>query len=71
MRNYFLLSYQWLKSALDRVACEYCQRSRPEVFYKKDVFKNFAKLTGKQLWKSLFLNKVAGFKSSTLLKKSL
>ena len=31
-----------------------------EVFYKKDVLKNFAKFTGKHLCQGLFFNKVAG-----------
>ena len=35
-------------------------RSRPEVFCKKDILKNFAKLTGKNLCQSLLFNKVAG-----------
>ena len=34
--------------------------SRPEVFCKKGVLKNFAKCTGKHLSQSLFFNKVAG-----------
>ena len=34
--------------------------SYPEVFCKKDVFKNFTKFTGKHLCQNLFLNKVAG-----------
>ena len=34
--------------------------SLPEVFYKKGVFKNFSKFTGKNLFRSLFFNKVAG-----------
>ena len=34
--------------------------SRPEVFRQKGVLKYFAKFTGKDLWQSLFLNKVAG-----------
>ena len=34
--------------------------SRPEVFYKKGVLKNSAKITGKYLCQSLFFNKVAG-----------
>ena len=33
--------------------------TRPEVFCKKDVLENFAKLTGKYLCQSLFFNKVA------------
>ena len=32
--------------------------SRPEIFYKKGVIKNFAKFTGKHLCQSLFLNKI-------------
>ena len=39
--------------------------SWPEVFYKKDVSRIFAKFTGKHLCQRLFLNKVAGnFKNS-------
>ena len=34
--------------------------SSPEVFYKKGVLRNFAKLTGKHLCQGLFFNKVAG-----------
>ena len=34
--------------------------SRPEVFCRKSVLKNFAKLTGKHLGQSLFFNEVAG-----------
>ena len=34
--------------------------SRPEVFCKKDILKNFAKFAGKHLCKSLFFHKVAG-----------
>ena len=36
--------------------------SRPEVFRKKGVFRNFAKFTGKHLRQSLFFNKVAGLR---------
>ena len=35
--------------------------SRPEVFCKKGVLKNFAKLTGKHLYHSLFFKKAAGW----------
>ena len=45
--------------------------SRPEVFYKKDVLRNFAKFTGKHLCRTLFFNKVAGLRPTTLFKKSL
>ena len=34
--------------------------SRPEVFCKKGVLKNFEKFTGNHLCQSLFFNKVAG-----------
>ena len=45
--------------------------SRPEVFCKKCVLRNFAKFTGKQLCQSFFFNKVAGLRSAILLKKTL
>ena len=38
---------------------------------KTGVLKNFAKFTEKHLCQSLFLNKVAGLKFATLLKKRL
>ena len=49
-----------------------CYRSsRPELFCKKGVLKNFAKFTGKHLWQSLFFNKVAGLRPATLWEKRL
>ena len=36
---------------------------------KKGVFRNFTKFTGKHLCQSLFFNKVAGLRPTTLLKK--
>ena len=45
--------------------------SRPEVFCKKGVFRNFAKFTGKHMCQRLFFNKVAVLRPETLLKKSL
>ena len=45
--------------------------SRPvELFSRKGVLRNFAKFTGKYLYQSLFVNKVAGLKPATILKKS-
>ena len=41
----------------------------PEVFYKKGVLVCFAKVRGKHLCQILFLNKVGGLNSATLLKK--
>ena len=35
----------------------------PEVFCKKGVLRNFAKLTGKHLYQSPFFNKVAGLRT--------
>ena len=43
--------------------------TRPEVFCKKGVLKNFAKFTGKHLHQNLFFSKVADLRSATLLKK--
>ena len=41
--------------------CSLCYRSsRPEVFCKTGVLRNFAKFTGKHLCQSSFFNKVAG-----------
>ena len=45
------------------------RRSRPEVLCKKGVFRKFVKFTGKHLYQRLFLNKVAGLRPATLLKK--
>ena len=45
--------------------------SRPEVFCKKRILKNFTKFTGKHLCQRLFFNKVAGLRAATLLKKRL
>ena len=41
------------------------------VFCKKGVLKNFAKVTGKQLWQSLFFNKVTDLRPGNLLKTRL
>ena len=43
--------------------------SRPKVFSKKGVLRNFTKFTGKHLCQGLFFNKVAGLRPSKLLKK--
>ena len=45
--------------------------SRPEVFCKKGVLRNFTKFTGKHLCQSLFFKKVTGLRPVTLLKKRL
>ena len=38
----------------------FIRSSRPEVFYKKGVLRNFAKFIGKHVCQSLFFNKVVG-----------
>ena len=43
-----------------------CRRSRPEVFCKKGVLRNFRKFTGKHLRQSLFFIKVAGLRTPFL-----
>ena len=56
------------KSIFTNSVCTY-RSTRPEVFCKKGILRNFVKLTGKHLCQSLFFNKVTGLKSATLLKK--
>ena len=46
-------------------------RSCPKVFCKRNVLKIFEKFPGKHLGRSLFLNKIAGRMSVTLLKRGL
>ena len=46
-----------------------CQKQPSKFSIKKGVLKRFAKSTGKHLCQSLFFNKVAGLRPSTLLKK--
>ena len=54
------------------LSCAECiQKQPPEVLCKKSVFGNFTKFTGKHLGQSLFFNKVAGLRPTTLLKKRL
>ena len=43
--------------------------SRPEVFCKKDVLRDFANLTGKHMCQSLFINKVADQDQQLYLKR--
>ena len=46
-----------------------CRSSRPEVYCKKGVLRNFTEFIGKHLRQSLFFNKNAGLRHVTLLKK--
>ena len=47
------------------------QKQPPEVFYEKDILRNFAKFTGKHLCQSVFFNKVVGLRPATFFKKRL
>ena len=47
------------------------QKQPLELFYKKDVLKDFTKFTGKHLCQRESFNKVAGLRSVTLLKEDL
>ena len=49
----------------------FVRSSRPEVFCKKGVLRNFAKFTRKHLCQSLLFDKVTGLRLETLLKKRL
>ena len=57
--------------ACDVMCVQYVQKQPPEVFFKKDVLKNFANSTGKHLCWSLFLNKVADLSACNSIKKRL
>ena len=48
-----------------------CRSSRPQMFCKKPVLKNFTKFTEKHLCQSLLLNKVVGLSPVTLSKRRL
>ena len=48
-----------------------CRSSHRRCSVKMGALRNFAKVTGKHLWQSLFFNKVAGVRSANLLKMSL
>ena len=47
------------------------QKQLPGCSIEKAVLENFAKVTGKHLYRSLFYNKVVGLHSATLLKNRL
>ena len=60
-----------IKEQINNNAVDMVRTSRPEVFCKKGVLRNFVKFTGKHLCQSFFFNKVAGLRPATLLKKKL
>ena len=69
------LAEEFFVAPLIELATAYAmlRSSRPEVFCKKGVLRNFTKFSGKHLCQRLFFffNKVAGQRPATLLKKSL
>ena len=56
-----LKSYCWKKATYSNFSL-HVRSSHRRCSVRKGVLKNFAKFTGKQLYQSLFLNKVAGLK---------
>ena len=73
-RKYFFLCHcvSPHNYGVDKVKLNKVYRSsRPEVFCKKVVIRNFAKFTGKHLCQGVFFNKVVGLRDVTLLKKRL
>ena len=62
------MGYYWLFTRL-YTCFEHCQKQSIEVFYKKDVLKEFAKFIGKLLCQSLFYDKAAGLRPATLFIK--
>ena len=49
----------------------YLRSSHPELLCKKGILKSFANFIQKHLWRSLFVDKVAGWKFAISLKKRL
>ena len=62
----YLVSFVCFYELLDRG-----RTSRQEVSCEKSVLRNLAKLIGKPLCQSLYFNKIAGLRPSTLLKERL
>ena len=57
-QNVFVTTFVW-----------YCLSSRPELFCKKGVLRNFPKLTGKHLRRSVFLKKFLSQRPAALFKR--
>ena len=69
MFNFESFPFYYVPSLLNS-SCN-SQKQPPEVFCKKGVLRNFAKFAGKHLYRGLFLNKVAGLRPATLLKREI
>ena len=64
VKCHLLLFYYWRQVLIIKITSP-----RPEVFYKKDILKHFAKFIGKHLFQSLCFDNIASMKATTLLKK--
>ena len=63
-----VLSTQYYNTDVCKDPNDY-RSTRPEVFYKKGVLRNFAKFVGKHLCQSLVFSKVAGLQVCNFFKK--
>ena len=63
---HFLCSIETCRPYIFVYEKRYSRSSFPKVFYKKGVFKNFTKFTGKYLCQSPFFNKVAGLRQKLI-----
>ena len=57
-----LVQYMVLLTSSQTIFLIIVRSSRPDVFCKKGVLRNFTKFTGKHLCQSLYFNKVAGLR---------
>ena len=58
----------WTKSKLLLLTSIQSTSSCPGVFYKKGIFRNFAKFRGKHLFQGLFFNKVGSLRPVTVIR---
>ena len=65
--RFFNPSTKWICT----MNCTSIQKQPSEMFCKKEVLENFTKFIGKHLRQSLFFNKVASVRLTTLLEKRL
>ena len=63
--------YQGVKKGKQVDSSTKCSSGHRRCSVRKDVLRNFAKFTGKHLYKSLFFNKAANLRSVALLKMRL
>ena len=67
----FMHPFFYCLNTLGHINCLIKNELIREVFRKKGILVNFAKLTGKVLCQSIFFNKIASLRPATLLKKRL